>query len=96
MDLSGLSFQPGVDVEAVIRYIYGEPANYFLIQGLKEFLMLVSVGRCKFKLSEQSIGLILQATLGVNAVDFRPQFLSDRVFKIVVASRNVGFHIYKS
>jgi hypothetical protein len=28
------------------------------------------------------------------AADFRPQQISDRVFKIVVFSRNVGFHIY--
>jgi hypothetical protein len=53
------------------------------------------VGRCKYKLSEQSISLILQATLGGNAVDFIPQQVSDRVFKFFVASKNVGFHIYK-
>jgi hypothetical protein len=28
-------------------------------------------------------------------VDFRPQQIFDRVFKFVVVSRNVGFHIYK-
>jgi hypothetical protein len=41
------------------------------------------------------MGLILQATLGGVAADFRSQQISDRVFKFVVASRNVGFHIYK-
>jgi hypothetical protein len=68
--------------------------NFFPIQCLKEFSLIVSVGRCKYRLSEHSIGFILQATLlGVTA-DFRPQQISDRVFKFVVASRNVGFHIY--
>jgi hypothetical protein len=32
--------------------------------------------------------------LGGSAADFRPQKISDAVFKFVVASRNVGFHIY--
>jgi hypothetical protein len=45
-------------------------------------------------LTEKSIGLILQVTLGGCAADFRPQPVSDRVFKFVVASRNVGFHIF--
>jgi hypothetical protein len=68
MAFPGLNFLPGIGVEAVIRSRYGEPVNYFPIQGL-----LVSVGRCKFKLSEQCIGFLLQATLGGVAVDFRPQ-----------------------
>jgi hypothetical protein len=52
------------------------------------------VGRCKFKLSKQCIGFRLQATLGGNAADFRLQFISDRVYNFVVASHNVGFHIF--
>jgi hypothetical protein len=38
--------------------------NFFPIQCLKEFSLIVSVGRCKYRLSEHSIGFILQATLG--------------------------------
>jgi hypothetical protein len=91
MDLSGLSFLPEIGVQEAVRSRYGKPINLFPIQGLKEFKLLVSVRRCKFKLS--SIGLLLQATLGSNAADFRPQFISDRVYSFVVASRNVGFHI---
>jgi hypothetical protein len=93
-DLLGLNLQPGVGVQAAIRNRYGEPVNFFSIQGLKEFSLIVSVGRCKYRLSEHSIGFILQATLGGVAADFRPQQISDWVFKFVVASRNVGFHIY--
>jgi hypothetical protein len=40
------------------------------------------------------VGLLLQATLGAVAADFRPQLISDRVFKFVVAFLNVDFHIY--
>jgi hypothetical protein len=64
MELPSLSFRPGVGVQLAIRQRFGEPVNYFPIQGLKEFFMVVSVGRCKYELSEYSIGMILQATLG--------------------------------
>jgi hypothetical protein len=94
MDLHVLNFQPGVGVQAAIRARYGEPVNHFPVQGLKEFFLIVSVGRCKFKLTEHTIGFLLQATLGGTAVDFKLQQISNMVFKFVVASRNVGFHIY--
>jgi hypothetical protein len=43
--------------------------------------MVVSVDRCKYQLSEYSIGMILQATLGDAGADFRPTHLFGRVFK---------------
>jgi hypothetical protein len=94
MDLSGLNLQPGVGVQAAIRARYGEPVNHFPVQGLNEFFHIVSVGRCKLKLLEKTIGFLLQATIDGSVVDFRPQQISDRAFRFVVASRNVGFHIY--
>jgi hypothetical protein len=95
MDLLGLYFRPGLGVQAGIRNRFGEPVNYFPLQGLKEFFLIASVGRCKYQLNENSIGLLLQVTLGGVAADFRLQQLSNRVFKFAVASPNVGFHIYK-
>jgi hypothetical protein len=95
MDLPGWSFLSGAGVQAVIRNHFGEPVNFYPIHGLREFTLLVSFGRCKYHLTEQSVGLLLQATIGGVAVDFRPQQISDRVFKFVVASKNVGFYIYK-
>jgi hypothetical protein len=94
MDLSGLNFQPGAGVQAAIGAHYGEPVNFFPISGLKEFFLLVSMANCKYKLSKFSIGMILHATIGGVSADFRPQHIFDRVFKYMVASKNVGFHIY--
>jgi hypothetical protein len=54
---------------------------------------LASFGWCKFRLSKQSVGFLLQATIGGTAVDFRPQQISERVFKFVVNSRNMGFQV---
>jgi hypothetical protein len=94
MEFSGINFHLGVGVQAAIRDHFGEHVNFFPESSLKEFFLLVSVGRCKYMLNEKYIGHILQATLGGCVVDFRPQPISDQVFKFVVASHNVGFHIY--
>jgi hypothetical protein len=85
---------PGIGVQSTIRAKFGESINHLPNSESTGFLLLVSFGRCKFKLSEYSVGLILQATIGGAAVDFRPQQISDRVFSFVVASQNVGFHVY--
>jgi hypothetical protein len=42
MDLSGRG------VQAAIRHHFGEPVNFFPINGLKEFFMVASDGLCKF------------------------------------------------
>jgi hypothetical protein len=94
MDLPGLNFKPGLGFQATIHHRFNEPVNFFPRRGFSEFFLVASVGHCKFKLCENSIGVILQATLRGSMADFRPQRLSDRSFKFVVASRNVGFHIY--
>jgi hypothetical protein len=86
---------PGKGVQEVIKARFGELVNFVPDVGLKEFVLVVFIGHCKFKLSEHSIGAILQATLGGYAADFRPVLLYDRVFHFSVASRNVGFHIHK-
>jgi hypothetical protein len=71
------------------------PVNFFPLQGVKEFFLVVSIGRCKYGFDDHSVDLLLQATLGGVAADFRPQQPSNRVFKFTVASRDVGFHIHK-
>jgi hypothetical protein len=89
----GLSFSPGLGVQSAVHARFGIPVNHFPGLGLREFFLMVSFGRCKFQLSEETAGLLIQATVGGVAADFRPQQLSARVFKFVVASRDVGFHI---
>jgi hypothetical protein len=95
MDPQNLNFNPGKGVQEVIKARFGEPINFAPDVGLKEFFLVASVGRCKLKLYEYSIGIILQATTGGYPADFRLVFLSDQVFRFSVASHNVGFHIHK-
>jgi hypothetical protein len=96
MEFLDLSFKSWLGVQSAIRQQFGELVNYFPIEGLKEFFMVVSVGRCKYQLSKLSVGLTLQATLGGAMTDFRPKHLSASVFKFFVASSKVGFHVFNN
>jgi hypothetical protein len=42
MALLGLNFQPDLGVQVAIHHWFGQPVNFFLIHGLKEFFLLVS------------------------------------------------------
>jgi 1-aminocyclopropane-1-carboxylate deaminase/D-cysteine desulfhydrase-like pyridoxal-dependent ACC family enzyme len=59
-----------------------------------EFFLIILVGNCKYKLLEFSIGMILLVSIGGVAADFKPQQISNHIFKFVVASKRVGLHIY--
>ncbi|TVT98028.1 hypothetical protein EJB05_56697, partial [Eragrostis curvula] len=94
MDLPGLDFRPGVGVQSAILDRLDSHLNFKPGSGQSEFLLVVSFGRCVFRLTEETVSLILQATIGGVAADFRPAQLDDRVFRFSVSSKAVGFHIY--
>lgn len=56
---------------------------------------MVSVGRCKFRLCENIVSLLIQSAIGGNASSFSVLCLGDRVFQFSVASKEVGLFIYK-
>jgi hypothetical protein len=93
MDLPELNFSLGRRVQAATLSRLGEHVNFSPRHGSKEFVLLVSVGRCKFLLSEFSVGLILQATLGGSAADFRPIQIADRVSGSLWHLEMWGFHV---
>jgi hypothetical protein len=95
MDLSGLNFSPGRGVQAAICSHFGDPVSPSLAEKDAGFILVASFGRCKFKLTDHSVNLILQATLGRAVADFRPKRISERVYQFLAASRNVRFHIDK-
>ncbi|TVT99539.1 hypothetical protein EJB05_55088, partial [Eragrostis curvula] len=94
MDLPALDFSPGLGQQAEILRRFGSPVNFSPGYGLSEFFLVLSVGRCKFRLTGDLIARILQAILGGNAEFFKVSQLGDRVFKFSVASKKVGFYIY--
>jgi hypothetical protein len=72
-----LNFNLGRGVQTMISSHFGEHVNFFPDHGSKEFVLLDSVEKCKYRLSEFPIGIILQATLGGSAADFRLIQVSD-------------------
>ena len=86
--------QPGRVVEAEILRRYGSSVTSDPSSAAKDFFLVLSVGRCKFRLSEHLIENLLQAVIGGSPRAFRVVQLDDRVFRFSVASYQVGFHIY--
>lgn len=93
MELPGLNPRPGLCVQEVIKRKFG--CSVSPISRKHGFFLVASFGRCKFRLSPDSVSVMLQATLGGSAADFRVLPLADRVFRFSVSSRLVGFHIIK-
>ena len=94
MDFSLLDFGPGlVFSESLWDALEASvcPARPCL---RSPFWLVVSFGRCIFKLNSVSVGHLLQAALGGLAEDFEVLQLADRVFRFSVSSMAVGFHIY--
>jgi hypothetical protein len=94
MDFSLLDFRPGLAfVESRWDALEASvcPARPCL---RSPFWLVVSFGRCIFKLNSVSVGHLLQAALGGLAEDFEVLQLADRVFRFSVSSMAVGFHIY--
>lgn len=54
---------------------------------------MVSFGRCKFRLFEDSVSYLLHATIGGSASQFRVSQLAARVFKFSISCQQVGIFI---
>jgi len=92
MELPGPSFNVGLKIQERIRKELCLPVSNPAL-GRDSFFLVAAFGRCKFQLSCDSVGVLLQATIGGLATDFRVLQLSDRVFRFVVAAKSVGFFI---
>ena len=91
-----LNLHPGKVLEAEIFRRYGSLVNFVPSPFLsKEFIMVLSVGRCKFCLSTSLVERILQSVLGGSAGAFRVMQLADRVFRFSVANQQIDFHNHR-
>ena len=89
-----VNFELGKDFEKAIRSKFGHPINFNALSGRREFILVISFGRAKFRPDIHTTGIILQACFGGLASKYRVKLLQDRTFKFSVASRSVGFEIY--
>ncbi|TVU38188.1 hypothetical protein EJB05_11544, partial [Eragrostis curvula] len=94
MALPDLDFRPGRGVQSAILGRFGLPVTLSDFPNGKPFFLVVSFDRCKYRLNNHSVGLILQATVGGSVADFRPEQIDDRCFKVAFSSKSVGFHIF--
>jgi len=92
MVLQGLSFAPGLKIQADVSCHLGRPVSSPELD-LHSFALVVAFGRCKFRLDLPSMSSIIQATIGGSARHFRVSLLSDRTFKFFVSSKQVGFYV---
>lgn len=96
MDLSRLDFRPGVLFAADVWRRFSSHVCPGNPRSPSAFWLVVSFGRCIFRLDPVSVGHILRAAFGGSAGGFMVLQLVDRVFRFTVSSRDVGFHIYNS
>lgn len=94
MSTQDLDFRPGLGVQSVVGSKFGLSVSAPLGGNFGSFVLVVSFGRCKFRLSEDSVGKILQATIGGVVGEFRSVQLDDQVFSFSVSAKSMGIHIY--
>jgi hypothetical protein len=92
MEFPGLSFSPGLKIQAMVWERFSLPITR-AVPTSSSFALVVSFGRCKFCLSDVSVGSFLQAAIGGVADHFHVSQLSPRVFKFLVSSHLVGFFV---
>lgn len=90
--LPGLSLAPGLSIQHEVWRKLGLPISWPTLVGTS-FALVVAFGSCKFRLSDDSVGLILQASIEGTASHFRVSRLADRVFKFFVSSKPVGIFV---
>lgn len=89
-----LDFSPGLDLKKLISSRFSSSVSSSSTSS-SEFFLVASFGRSAIRLNEQSMVLILQSCLRGKDVDFHVIHLSSMMFRFSVASKNVGFLIYR-
>jgi hypothetical protein len=82
-----LDFSRGVQFEKDFRSKFGHSVNFVGGFRRREFLLVISFGRSKFKLDIHTVSIVLQACFGGIASRFHVKLLRDRTFRFSVASR---------
>lgn len=92
-ELSDLCFDPGAEFGRLVSHRYNcsvSPTS----QSSLSFLLVTSFGRSSVRLNEDSVGLLLQASIGGSAKDFNVMHLSGLMFRFSVSCQEAGFMIY--
>lgn len=84
----------GAHVQAQVWNQFRSPVVSPVLDDPSSFWLLAAFSRSRFKLTEQSVGVILHSILGGSATSFAVLQVEDGIFKFSVI-RPVGLFIYK-
>ena len=75
MEFPGLSFSPGLKIQADIKPKLGLPVSRPVFNQ-SAFFVVAAFGRSKFRISPAFVGVLLQAAIGGSAAQFKQPFRS--------------------
>jgi hypothetical protein len=87
----GLDFSVGQKFAKLVRRKFFSSVHPSADSG--HFTMVVSLGRAAFRLSEESVGIALEAAIGGYCGSLKVSYVANRVYSFVVSSKPVGFEI---
>ncbi|TVU01465.1 hypothetical protein EJB05_53081, partial [Eragrostis curvula] len=91
--LSDLDFDPGLSFQHNVTRRFGSPVSHHPSSSSGPFFLVVSFSRSSIKITDDSVGFMVQSCLGGTAKDFQVTHLKDWCFRISVFSKAVGFLI---
>jgi hypothetical protein len=94
MDPSSLDPSHGISFSSEVRSSFGFPVCSLSPDDASSFGLVVAFSRSKFRLSEASVGLVLQSVLGGMTDLFSVVEVECQLFKFSVLNRQVGLRIY--
>lgn len=92
--LDRLDFSVGDDFEQQVRHRFGVKVHHQSPSPRGSFFLLATFRRFLFRLSEESIALVLESCLGGHAPFFHVVEVSHNHFRFSVANKAVGFFVY--
>lgn len=91
-----LNFARGKEFQLAMRQKFGHPVVFSPGFHQREFKLVVSFCRARFRLVCHTVSIALQSCFGGYPQGFRVKFLKDKTFQFLVASKSVGFEIYNA
>lgn len=93
--LSDLSFDPRAEFGLLVSHRFNYSVSPSPSSSVRPFVLIASFGCSTLCLNVDSVGLMLQASIGGVAKDFDVVHLSGWMFHFSVSCKEVGFMIYK-
>src|SRR5437762_450272 len=94
--MENFDFFHGLKFQKEINQLFRSSVHHPSSSPAGSFFLLVTFRRFTFHLTEESVALALQSCIGGSGPGFHVTYLKDRHLWVSVASKVVGFHVYKN